>query len=130
MNENKLHCPKCPASSMPVICTCDGYHTFDELYEHRVTLFIALCRKIVELADGDSGAVWRSKQHHSDKDGKQMGMYDGWYIMGIDAEQGKQITYHLPISTWEATNFADTIEEAPEFDGHTPADVVERLKAL
>lgn len=24
--------------------TSDGYHTFDELYEHRITLWIALCR--------------------------------------------------------------------------------------
>lgn len=23
----------------------DGYHTFDELYEHRVALFIALCNQ-------------------------------------------------------------------------------------
>ena len=37
----------------------------------------------------------------------------------------KQITYHLPLSKWEETGFAETLEKAPEFDGHTPDDVLE-----
>ena len=31
---------------------------------------------------------------------------------------------------WEETNFAKTLDKAPEFDGHTPADVLERIKSL
>lgn len=26
----------------------DGYHSFDELYEHRLVLFIALCNQLAE----------------------------------------------------------------------------------
>lgn len=72
----------------------DGYHTFDELYDH-------------ELAFGGS-----------------------WFVLGIGKEKGKQITYHLPLERWDETNFAYTLEKAPEWDGHTSDDVLERLKAL
>lgn len=100
----------------------DGYHTFDELYDHRITLFIALCR----LADLHEGAfpVWRSKMH---SDGSFM---DGWFILGLEKAKGNQITYHLPIERWDETNFAETLEKAPDFDGHTSQDVLARLKDL
>lgn len=98
----------------------DGYHTFDELYEHREELFIALCR----LAKEANHRVWRSKLH---SDGS---MYDDMFILGIGNEPGKQITYHYPIAKWERTEFAETLDHAPEFDGHTPGAVLERLKDL
>jgi len=50
--------------------------------------------------------------------------------MGLTAADGKQITYHLPIERWDETWFAETLDLAPEWDGHTPADVLERLKHL
>lgn len=109
----------------------DGYHTFGELYDHRVTLYIALCNKIVEeeaTLDGIQGSgigahgVWRTEKH---SDGTS---YEGWFVLGINKEAGKQITYHLPINVWDQCGFAETLEQAPEFDGHTPADVLERLK--
>lgn len=111
-------------------CGCDGYHTFDELYDHRITLFIALA-KTIELIGllskkigQESIPVWRSKKHH---DGTS---YDGWFIMGIKKEAGKQISYHLPLSCWGETEFAETLDRAPEWDGHTSDDVLERLKKL
>lgn len=97
----------------------DGYHTFDELYEHRVVLFIALCD--VLRAWSQTFPVWRSKLH---SDGSS---FDGWFIMGIFKEKGKQITYHLPMESWASTAFADTLDKAPEFDGHTHEDVLVRL---
>lgn len=109
----------------------DGYHTFEELYDHRFTLFIALCRQI-ELLDYPFNVtrqraqrVWRSKTH---SDGNPA--YDGWFIMGIGSEKGKQITYHIPLSRWDETDFAMTLNQAPEWDGHSSADVLERLKKL
>lgn len=110
----------------------DGYHTFDELYDHRITLYIALCKVYEEFIapsvyDSDKGRkqdVWRSQKH---SDGSN---YDGWFILGIGKEKGKQITYHIPNERWEETNFAETLEKAPEFDGHTSADVLERLKNI
>lgn len=106
----------------------DGYHTFDELYDHRITLFIALCKTLDNWDyDGTSMRLpkpWRSKTHH---DGSS---WDGWFIMGIGKEKGEQISYHLPLSRWDETDFAETLDKAPEWDGHTPADVLERIKAL
>jgi hypothetical protein len=40
------------------------------------------------------------------------------------------MTYHLPLVEWDNTSFAQTLERAPEYDGHTPNDVLERIKAL
>lgn len=105
----------------------DGYHTFNELYDHRITLWITLCRLFArgnEREHGNGVQVWRSKYH---SDGSS---FEGWFILGLFEREGYQITYHLPLSRWGETNFADTIECAPEWDGHTPADVLERLKNL
>jgi hypothetical protein len=101
----------------------DGYHTFDELYEHRIALFIALCRIFIDATENPA-LVWRSKLH---ADGT---MFEGWFILGMDTIYSGQITYHLPLSKWEETSFAETRDKAPEWDGHTPDDVLERLKKL
>lgn len=105
----------------------DGYHTFGELYDHRITLWIALCRELrgnLAYPVGAKAKVWRSKLH---SDGSR---FDGWFVLGIGKQPGEQITYHLPMSRWDETDFAYTLERAPEFDGHTSADVLERLKSL
>ena len=111
----------------------DGYHTFQELYDHRHALFIAFCkeRNLVRILlkkegtimNGDS-TVWRSKFH---SDGSE---YEGWFILGIGKETGSQISYHLPMSLWDDTDFAETLDNAPAWDGHTSADVLKRLKTL
>lgn len=110
----------------------DGYHTFDELYDHRMTLFIALGRMIALMCsylhpsqEDKRIPVWRSKLHSD-----LLTMYPGMFIMGIGKAKGEQMTYHLPIERWDETNFAETLEAAPEFDGHTPDDVIARLKKL
>lgn len=107
----------------------DGYHTFTELYDHRIALFIALCKHMHELLgmeNPEKFKVWRSKNH---SDGEPA--FGGtWFVLGIGTGKGQQITYHLPIDRWEETIFAETLEKAPDFDGHTSSDVLERLKLL
>ena len=66
--------------------------------------------------------MWRSKIH---SDGSS---YDGWFILGINKEAGEQITYHIPIERWGETDFAETLEKAPEWDGHNSDGVIDRLK--
>lgn len=102
----------------------DGYHTFGELYNHRITLFIALCNVIMAGGYFKNPIVWRSKLN---SDGST---FDGWFIMGINKDSGEQITYHLPMDRWEETDFAETLDKAPEWDGHTATDVLDRLKRL
>ena len=100
----------------------DGYHTFDELYEHRIRLFIQLCRKLKSSSDIP---VWCSVVH---SDGT---WFDGWFVLGIFTEEGKQITYHLPMKHYsEVIEFADVRSMAPTFDGHTSTDVLNRLRQL
>jgi hypothetical protein len=102
----------------------DGYHTFGELYEHRITLFIALCKAIFNFYPNPP-KIWMTSKH---SDGSS---YAGWFLVGINTESGEQISYHLPDSKWaDCCAFAELIDHAPEFDGHTSADVLERLKKL
>ena len=109
--------------------TSDGYHTFNELYEHRITLYIALCKQLEGKryynAEGNrQEGVWKSKVH---SDGT---VWEGWFLLGIFSEPGKQITYHLPLDRWKECEFVTTLDIAPDFDGHTPQDVLQRIKAL
>lgn len=96
----------------------DGYHTFGELYDHRNLLFVKLCKRIRE---DNTTHVWRSIRQ---SDGN---MDKDWFIMGINKEPGEQISYRLPIALWEQTMWAETLDKAPEWDGHSSADVLTRL---
>ncbi len=101
----------------------DGYHTFGQLYEHRIELWIALCR-VLTINEVGINQIWRSRYH---SDGSKI---DGWFILGNRQVAGRQITYHLPNSRWDETDFAFTLDRAPDFDGHTAEDVLQRLKSL
>jgi hypothetical protein len=102
----------------------DGYHTFGELYEHRNRLFMAIIDILHDYSQ-EPIDVWKSLNH---SDGSH---YEGYFILGINREKGQQITYHLPIKYWdELTYFVSVLDKAPEYDGHTSNDVLERLKYL
>jgi len=90
----------------------DGYHTFDELYEHRCLLWAGL----LNWQDGTF------KTRKNDK-GEE---WPGWFIAGLNTPWG-QITYHLPDSMWELVH-CDEIERNDQYDGHTPHDTTERLR--
>lgn len=102
-------------------CDCDGYHTFEELYEHRIALFCALGGWYDAWP---TSLIWKSKKH---SDGTE---WDGWFIAGIDKDEGLQITYHIPISHWKKFSHFTTLRKAPKWDGHTPDDVIKRLYEL
>ena len=128
----KTHAKKCASWGRSITeCDCDGYHTFGELYEHRIALYIAFC-KSCETMDSIQDSfrqkklfeVWRSKLH---ADGTS---FEGWFLLGIFKEKGKQITYHLPNDKWDEVSFAETLDRGPEFDNHTSNNVLERLKKL
>lgn len=94
----------------------DGYHTFNELYEHRCSLFLALMASNPAIS-------WASTLHD---DGSS---FDGWFIAGMNPPTG-MVTYHLPAGMWSLAceTKATILERAPKWDGHTAADVVKRLK--
>lgn len=92
----------------------DGYHTFNELYEHRCLLFAAW------LKYAPVTKSWRSLKH---EDGSSM---PGWFIAGMDLPTGT-ITYHLPLRMWDLMRGVRELEFAPKWDGHTSEDVIQRL---
>lgn len=96
--------------------TSDGYHTFNELYHHRAVLF-----SVVVAAN--SGRAWKSKLHH---DGT---MYDGMFIVGVDTPKG-QVTYHYDVEPYWDMFWCRELERAPEWDGHTPEQAIERIGSL
>lgn len=96
--------------------TSDGYHTFNELYHHRAVLFSVIVKAFSDKA-------WKSLQHH---DGT---MYDGMFIVGIDTPEG-QATYHYDIDPYWDMFECRELERAPEWDGHTPAQAIERIRKL
>lgn len=92
----------------------DGYHTFNELYRHRMVLFSVICNQNKDKA-------WKSKLH---ADGT---MYDNYFIVGITTEKGNY-TYHYHMDNWHYFDVPE-IEKAPEWDGHKPSDI-DRLLTL
>lgn len=96
--------------------TSDGYHTFNELYHHRAVLFSVIVKAFPEKA-------WKARKHH---DGT---MYDGMFIVGIETPYG-QATYHYDMEPYWDMFYCKEIECAPEWDGHTPAQAIERIGKL
>ena len=96
----------------------DGYHTFDELYEHRHWLFINLMASHRNLA-------WASRLH---SDGTS---WDGWFVCGMQLPfKDGQISYHMPDRLWDAVEVLGiVVDRAPEWDGHDARDVILRLAA-
>jgi hypothetical protein len=111
--------PPLPASEQPKVTgeTSDGYHTFNELYDHRCTLFLALMQSAPALS-------WISTKH---EDGTS---WDGWFIAGMKLPTG-DVTYHLPARMWSLAceTGAAILETGFHWDGHTSADVVKRVQA-
>lgn len=99
----------------------DGYHTFDELYDHRITLYIALMK--IKAVTSDQ-KVWRTITH---SDGS---VWDGWFVLGYSVIPGRQVTYHLPMNRWTECEFAEVLSNAPDWDGHDSAEVLRRIKLL
>ena len=52
-------------------------------------------------------------------------MFDRYFIAGIRLPEG-MITYHLPIELWDLLE-VEELGAAPAWDGHSAADVVDRL---
>lgn len=113
--DNTLHLYEC--DEVDIIAggdTSDGYHTFNELYYHRMTLFAIICNIYKEHA-------WKSKLHH---DGT---MFKDYFIVGITVPGEGDFSYHYHIKDWDLFNVKE-LEQAPVFDGHTSDDIIRLLK--
>lgn len=100
----------------------DGYHTFKELYAHRIVLYLLVAKLMIESGKLDKFDSYKSKKHN---DGSSI---EGWFITGIHARRG-WISYHLPMDMWDKCKLPEC-EVAPPWDGHTSVDVYNRLMDL
>lgn len=96
--------------------TSDGYHTFNELYHHRAVLFSVIVKAFPDKA-------WKSRLH---SDGS---MFDGMFIVGIDTPDGPA-TYHYDIEPYWDMFRCIELERAPEWDGHTAEQAINRIMKL
>lgn len=115
----------------------DGYHTFNELYEFRKMYNAALFN---EWAKGNNEFIDHAKEgfknppkysvHKSWKhfDG-ELCFGGGWFIVMAVLPTG-QISNHYEAKDWDLFKIPETEKAQFEFDGHTSADVLERLKNL
>ena len=90
--------------------------TLNELYHHRAVLFSVIVKNFATRA-------WKSKLH---ADGT---MYEGMFIVGIETPDG-QATYHYDVEPYWDMFRCKEIDRAPEWDGHTPDQAIERIGKL
>jgi hypothetical protein len=95
----------------------DEYHTMDELYEYRMVY-----NAWAAMYFADQGLAIKSWNHH---DG-ELCFGGGWFIVCLYTLDG-WVTNHYEAKHWDLFNVP--IEEtAPEWDGHTPAEGLARLR--
>lgn len=86
----------------------DGFHTFDELYDHRCLLFINLCLTRPNLC------AWKQD-------------YEEWFCLYCELDSG-QISYHVPNKYRSLILNKIRMDVAYDFDGHNSKNVADRLK--
>lgn len=96
----------------------DGYHTISELYDHRCLLWIVF----LLIKPAGMGTPFFVKDH-----------YEGWDLLGAGGLVSKQVSYHVPMKyrpLYEGKlEQRLNIDTEKTYDGHTAADVLERLQA-
>ena len=96
--------------------------TIQELYDFRL-IYNALLFN--EWSKHDAIEVYKSKKH---SDGESC--FDGeWFVVVAILPTG-QITNHYHIKYWDYFQIKEYPQVKDEFDGHTPIDVLNRLKSM
>jgi hypothetical protein len=112
--------------------TSDGYHTFKELYEFRKVYNAALFNEwgsiLVEVAYLNFKLKYDVHKSWKHNDG-ELCFGGGWFIVVAVLPTG-QISNHYEAKDWDLFNIPEVEKAKYEFDGHTPADVISRLKML
>jgi hypothetical protein len=95
----------------------DEHHTMDELYEYRMVY-----NAIAAQWFNDQGKAVKSWYHH---DGEPC-FGGGWFIVCLNTPDG-WATNHYKAEHWDLFQVPE-VDLAPEWDGHTPAIALERLR--
>ncbi len=103
----------------------DGYHTFEELYEHRNLLWILFTTQASQarlgylIADGKPSIFW-VRDH-----------YPEWDLILMRTDFG-QMSYHVPnrYRPLYGHIIPEVAKDNYEYDGHLSEDVIKRMEAL
>jgi hypothetical protein len=108
--------------------TSDGFHTFKELYEMRLLLTANLFNTWAHDASAQLDMPWvfRSKLH---SDGTIPFNDPNWFIVVAESRVG-QISFHYEVKDWGLFWAVPEVTLPPKYDGHTAADVADRLRKL
>lgn len=111
----------------------DGYHTFAELYEFRKAYNAALFNEWAKLVGPntlETGIYGKYDVHKSWRhyDG-ELCFGGGWFIVVAVLPTG-QISNHYEAKDWDLFKVPEVEKAKYEFDGHTSADVIDRLLNL
>lgn len=112
-----------PVQSLGDHDTSDGYHTFDELYRFRLLYNAALFNEWAAQKKYKVHKSW----HHADAPHDPI-FGGGWFVVMAELPTG-QISNHYAAEAWDKFKVQET-PVAHAWDGHTPADVADRLEAL
>ena len=108
----------------------DGYHTYDELYEFR-KMYNAVLFKEWASHEGWNGQITPKYNVHKSwrhNDG-ELCFGGGWFIVSAMLPTGL-ISNHYKEEYWDLFQIPEVEKALYEFDGHTPQDVLIRLKSL
>jgi len=100
----------------------DGYHTFRELYAFRMAYNVLLFN---EWALQGKHCVHKSKRH---SDGELC--FDGEHFVVVALLPSGQVTNHYKLEHWDKFKVDEFHMPLVEFDGHSSADVLDRLNSL
>ena len=113
----------------------DGYHTYDELYEFRkmynAVLFNEWANTPKTNKQSLTGTVTNEYGVHKSwkhNDG-ELCFGGGWFIVSAMLPTGL-ISNHYKAEDWDLFKVPEVEKALYEFDGHTPQDVLVRLKSL
>ena len=98
----------------------DGYHTFQDLYDYREAYNAAFFNEIKKYKDFNVHKSMRNS------DGKEC-FGGGWFVVMATLPTG-QISNHYEMKFWDDFNVA-VRECAETWDGHTPKEALERIRA-
>lgn len=100
----------------------DRYHSFRELYDFRMVYNAALFN---EWCVAGLYNVHKSIKHYDGEDC----FGGGWFVVVAMLPTG-QITNHYKVEYWELFKIPTEERALYPYDGHTPQDVLKRLKEI
>lgn len=110
----------------------DGYHTMKELYDYRMAynaMFVNEMHKLERMREKHLGQepIFKPSKSWKHSDGEWcFGKEKEWFIVSFKTPYGI-VSNHYKAKYFHLFDIPETEKSAFEYDGHTPADALERM---